>query len=276
MGTRTRRPLPLLAALVATGCIAAATGFSVPNAQAAADSTGPSLTIPARSSYVIGQITDDPLFVDGELWFADRGAYRQFTWKASDPSGICRYTVDEFHNVEGWYEETQQSSTHAKTGKFTYKSDDYENSDDMTQVRVNAYDCAGNVTSVIRPTNYIHIERDYGATVPAKWARTSCTCAIGDTMLRTSTKNASLSTVVNGEGRKEHVALVMAKGPGRGKAAIYFDGNLVTTVDTYAKANTNRVVMWDRELTGTGNHTVKVVNQATSGRPRIDIDAYLR
>ena len=33
--------------------------------------------------------------------------------------------------------------------------------------------------------------------------------------------------------------------------------------------------MWDKELTGTGNHTVKVVNLATSGRPRIDIDAYL-
>ena len=91
-----------------------------------------------------------------------------------------------------------------------------------------------------RPTNYIHIERDYGPTVPAKWSRTSCACAIGDTMLRTSTKNASLSTVVNGEGRKEHVALVMAKGPERGKAAIYFDGKLVKTVDTYATANTNR------------------------------------
>jgi hypothetical protein len=111
--------------------------------------------------------------------------------------------------------------------------------------------------------------------VPAQWARTTCVCAIGDTMLRTSRMNASLSTVVNGHGRKEHVALVMAKGPKRGKAAIYFDGTLATTVDTYATANKNRVVMWDRELTGTGNHTVKVVNLATSGHPRIDIDAYL-
>ena len=136
-------------------------------AQGAVDSTGPSLTVPARSAYVIGQITDDPLFVDGELWFADRGAYRQFTWKASDPSGICRYTVDEFHNVEGWYDEAERYSTHATTGTYTYKNDDYENSDDMGQVRVNAYDCAGNVTSVTRPTNYIHIERDYGPTVPA-------------------------------------------------------------------------------------------------------------
>ena len=276
MRTRTRRPVSLLAALVAAACLAAATGLAATSAHGAADSTGPALSVPARSSYVIGQIADDPLFVDGEWWYADRGAYRQFTWKASDPSGICRYTVDEFHNVEDWYLETERYSTHATTGTFTYKIDDYENSDDMGRVRVNAYDCAGNVTSVVRPTEYIAIERDYGPTVPSGWARTSCACAIGDSMLRTSTKNRSLSTVVNGQGRKDHVALVMAKGPGRGKAAIYFDGKLAKTVDTYAKANTNRVVVWDRELAGTGNHTVKVVNLATSGRPRIDIDAYLR
>jgi len=275
MRTRIRRPASLLAALVAVACLVAATGLSLPSAQGAVDTTGPSLTVPARSSYVIGQVTDDPLFVDGELWFADRGAYRRFAWKAADSSGICRYSIDEFHNVEGWYLQTQSYATHSTTGRFTYKTDDYENSDDMTQVRVNAHDCAGNVTSVTRPTNYIHIERDYGPTVPAQWSRTSCTCAIGDSMLRTWTKNASLSTVVNGEGRKEHVALVMAKGPKRGKAAIYFDGKLATTVDTYAPANKNRVVVWDRELIGTVDHTVKVVNLATPGRSRIDIDAYL-
>ena len=112
--------------------------------------------------------------------------------------------------------------------------------------------------------------------MPSGWQRTSCTCAIGDSMLRTSTANKSLSTVVNGNGQNSHVALVMAKGPARGKAAIYFDGTLATTVDTYAKANVNRVVMWDKALTGSANHTIKVVNLATSGHPRIDIDAYLR
>ena len=112
MRIRSRRPRSLFAMFVAMACFAVATGSAVPGAQGAVDSTGPSLTVPARSAYVIGQITDDPFFVDGELWFADRGAYRQFTWKASDPSGICRYTVDEFHNVEGWYDETESYTTH--------------------------------------------------------------------------------------------------------------------------------------------------------------------
>jgi len=273
MVTRTRHPLFLLAALAAAALVAALAG---PGAQAAADVEGPSLTVPARSSYVIGQVTGDPVFSDGMLWFADREVTRRYTWKATDPSGICRYTIDEWHNVEGWYLETKSYTTHATTGTFTYRVDDYENSDDLGEIRVNAYDCAGNVTSVLRPTEYVKIERDYGPTVPAGWARTSCVCAIGDSMLRTSTKNAALSTVVNGRGLNDHVALIMAKGPGRGKAAIYFDGTLAKTVDTYAQANSNRVVVWEKQLAGTGNHTVRVVNQATSGRARIDIDAYLR
>ena len=95
-------------------------------------------------------------------------------------------------------------------------------------------------------------------------------------MLRTSTYKASLTTVVNANGYPKHVALVMAKGPARGKASIYLDGKYIKTIDTYAASNTNRVVMWDTEVAGTGNHTIKVVNQATSGRPRIDVDAYVR
>ena len=128
---------------------------------------------------------------------------------------------------------------------------------------------------MIRPTDYIGIERDYGPSVPAGWARTACICAIGDSMLRTSTRNVALSTVVNGQGRNQHVALVMAKGPSRGKAAVYFDGKFATTVDTSAKSNTGRVVVWDKQLAGITNHTIRVVNLATSGRPRIDIDAYI-
>jgi hypothetical protein len=41
---------------------------------------------------------------------------------------------------------------------------------------------------------------------------------------------------------------------------------------SFYNVNTNRVVMRDKALTGSANHKVKVVNLATSGRPRIDID----
>jgi hypothetical protein len=248
-----------------------------PSATAAGDTTGPTLSANLVSSFVLGQQTGDTITGEGDgLWFADRGAYRAYTWTAKDPSGICRYTVDEEHGAEGWTDAAVTTVTHSTSGTYTFFADEYENSDDLSAIRVNAYDCAGNVTSVLRPGAYTHVERDYGPTIPSGWARTSCTCAIGDSMLRTSTANASLRTVVNAGGTTVHVALIMAKGPARGKAAIYFDGAYVRTVDTYARVNTNRVVIWDKAVSGSADHSIKVVNLATPGRPRIDIDAYLR
>ena len=264
--------------LVPLGAIAALlSGFAItPSAQAAVDTTGPTVSIDAISTYVVGQQTGDTVVHETYgNWLVDGGAHREYKWTAKDPTGICRYTVDEYSAAYGWIYEAVDTSTSSTSGLYTYFVDAFTNSDDIYEIRVNAYDCAGNVTSVVRPGDGVVGVRDYGPTIPNGWARTSCTCAIADSMLRTSTKNASLSTVVNAGGQNLHVALIMAKGPGRGKAAIYFDGAYVKTVDTYASVNTNRIVMWGKSLTGTANHTIKVVNLATTGRPRIDIDAFI-
>jgi hypothetical protein len=69
---------------------------------------------------------------------------------------------------------------------------------------------------------------------------------------------------------------IEAKGPARGKAKIYDDGVYVKTIDAYASANTNRVLRWDKRISGSSNHTIKVVNLATPGRPRIDVDGYVQ
>jgi hypothetical protein len=261
-------------ALTALLGLAAALSLIAAPAQAA-DTSAPSLSVPGVSSFIVGQVTDDVFDVDGSLSFADGGAKRQYKWTASDPSGICRYSVDELY-IEGWTNGVVDYATHATTGQYTYHASEFEHSGNLFSIRVNAFDCAGNKRSVERPIYGISLLKDYGPTVPSGWGRTSCTCAIGDSMLRTSTYKASLSTVVNGAGTNKHVALIMAKGPARGKASIYFDGVYVKTIDTYAATNINRVVMWDKALTGSANHTIKIVNQATAGRPRIDIDAYVQ
>jgi hypothetical protein len=264
-------------ALTALLGLAAALSLLAAPAQAA-DTSAPTLSLPPMSSFVVGQQVADPVAdPDGGagLYFYNGGGKRQYKWTASDSSGICRYSVDELY-IEGWTEGVVDYSTHATTGQYTFTTDGWGRSGDLFGIRVNAYDCAGNKRSVERPSALIQMEKDYGPTLSTGWARTSCTCAMGDSMLRTSTYKASLSTVVNGAGTNKHVALIMAKGPARGKASIYFDGVYVKTIDTYATVNTNRVVMWDKALTGSANHTIKVVNLATSGRPRIDIDAYVQ
>ena len=49
----------------------------------------------------------------------------------------------------------------------------------------------------------------------------------------------------------------MAKGPARGKFDVYVDGTKRATVDTYAAANTNRLIVWDMSMSA-GKHTVRV------------------
>ena len=159
-------------------------------------------------------------------------------------------------------------------------------SDDSHQGwHLKAQDCTGNTTTIDIRTKYETVVtqedgRDSSELVDpgtisygGAWGTTSCTCASWGAMRNTSAKNASV-TFTRTYDRDDHVALVMAKGPGRGKAAVYVDGVKVATVDTNARVNTNRVIVFDRWMTA-GTHTVKVVNLATAGHPRIDLDAVL-
>ena len=89
-----------------------------------------------------------------------------------------------------------------------------------------------------------------------------------------STERGATVSVTKDFRRGEHVALVMAKGPGRGAFDVLLDGRRVATVDTYAATNTNRVVVLDRWMRA-GTHTLTLVNAGTTGRPRVDLDAVL-
>ena len=55
---------------------------------------------------------------------------------------------------------------------------------------------------------------------------------------------------------------------------MYVDGKYQKTINTYSKTTKHRVIVFDTWLSA-GPHTIKVVNKATPGHPRIDIDAVL-
>jgi hypothetical protein len=67
----------------------------------------------------------------------------------------------------------------------------------------------------------------------------------------------------------------MAKGPDRGQADIYLNGELVRTVNTYSASGSNRVIMANIPTDPNLQNTITVVNRATSGHARIDVDAFL-
>ena len=71
------------------------------------------------------------------------------------------------------------------------------------------------------------------------------------------------------------IALVGSKGPGRGKARVYVDGVLAKTVDFYRSTAVHRQVVFTRSWATAGPHTLKVVVLGTTGRPRVDVDAFV-
>jgi len=46
-------------------------------------------------------------------------------------------------------------------------------------------------------------------------------------------------------------------------------------VDTYSETKANRVIVWQTLPLAAGTHTIEVINLATEGRRRIDVDAFL-
>lgn len=60
-----------------------------------------------------------------------------------------------------------------------------------------------------------------------------------------------------------------------GSAKVYVDGVLRATVNTQSAAKKNRVVVFKYGWSTDGTHTMKIVNLATSGHPRISIDGFL-
>jgi hypothetical protein len=63
----------------------------------------------------------------------------------------------------------------------------------------------------------------------------------------------------------------MHTGPDRGKVKVYLNGALRKTVDTYAATSRPRVMVWQASVNQ--GDVVKIVNAATPGRSRIDLDA---
>lgn len=118
-----------------------------------------------------------------------------------------------------------------------------------------------------------------GAVIPVErsgWWRTStCRCASGGTQMHTWGRGATATYSIEvAAARGAHLGLVMPQGPKRGRFQVLVDGDVVTTLDSLAPRNRNRVVVW-HGVVGRGDHTLAVRNLRTSGRGRIDVDAVL-
>lgn len=289
------RPL-ITTALAAPVLLAAA--LAAPSAASARAGTPPHLVVDATPQFVVGQqialsagsSPDEPMFPD----WTDVTLSQH--WRATAPGGI-----DHYVSVQHYYDGSQGAGTNGPATHVEYGNGDYESEYGGGGFShfwvVKAFANNGAVAKVTQGQWLMYVVQEDGrhpsmfgpphaVTYQGAWGTASCECFSGGgwdfsspsvyhvpQTRFTSAKGASVTYQQN-FGSGDHVGIVMPMSANRGKATIRVDGNAVATVNTNSTTTRNRVVVWQRSLSA-GVHRITVVNLATPGHPRIDIDAFL-
>ena len=191
------------------------------------------------------------------------------TWAAAtdDASPIAKYLAQVKAGGGAW-------GTLSTTGPGTFSVLRTISVSSQYAIRVRAADAAGNYSpwSELSPLTS-RVVQDDSRTLSrtGSWGRYYSRYMSGGATRYGRTRGTSASLTFTGRG----VAVVMPYGPGRGKAQIWVDGTLASTVDTYRSRLAARRVVFTRAWTTRARHVVKVVILGTAGRPRVDLDAFL-
>ena len=141
-------------------------------------------------------------------------------------------------------------------------------------LRLRARDAAGNWSPWVESAAFAPVlSQDTSATLARSrgWTRYYRSWMSGGTSLYSRTKGASVTRSFTGRA----IALVSSKSPKRGKARVYIDGVLAATVDFRRSTTAHRQIVFTRSWATARPHTLKLVVLGTSGRPRVDVDAFV-
>jgi hypothetical protein len=103
------------------------------------------------------------------------------------------------------------------------------------------------------------------------WPRRYHTDYRGDYARSAAVRGASATFRFKGSA----VAWAGAVGPDRGRAAVYVDGVLKTTVDLHATSFRAQNILYQRTFPGAVNHTIKIVVLGTAKHPRVTVDGFI-
>jgi hypothetical protein len=111
------------------------------------------------------------------------------------------------------------------------------------------------------------------------WSVSTCKCWSNGKVHKTTEKGATAQLTFeiptsDGSPTTWALGLVMAKGPDRGSVLIRLDGVRMAIVSANSDVKVNRTVVRSKAVSP-GTHTLRLVNQATAGHPRIDVDAFV-
>jgi hypothetical protein len=277
------------------GFVLFAAGAAVPAIAADLADTGtydgqtPSLNL-LPSRFVVGQAIDATVAQDPENFCAQYWHHdipMQLQWTASDSgSGIAANEV----NIWKSHTDPVNIPLDPTARSLAFNGGNYEDDcgggDTDDQYRVTVTDGAGGSSTSRAASENVGVWQEDGNNIgvfwssrvtvsvsrSGTWQTSNCTCFDAGRTIYSTRAGASVTFTVTGA---NNFGLVMPKNTNRGKVAIALDGGTPVTVDTYASSSQNRIIVWQKQFTEQGVHTVVVTNKATSGRSRVDIEAVL-
>ena len=193
----------------------------------------------------------------------------RLSWSASDVDGeVTSYQLQRSTDG-GPYEDADLASSTATTGTFRLEPGRDH------RFRVRATDDNGN-RSVWRYGSRFELsglqENDPSVSYAMTWKSQNLAGAFGGGVRYTTARGAKATLSFTGS----EVAWVAPKSKGRGKAAVFLDGTRVATVDLFSARTLARQVVFSKgNLDPATPHTLEVRSLGTSGRPRVDMDAFV-
>ncbi len=253
----TGKPLPATAGYTVTGDMVDAAA-----AVRKADTVKPVVRTLTQNFVVGAQVntTSSPATVSVRL-----------SWSATDTgSSISRYELQQSNDGGSTYTAVSLPTTTSTTRVLPLKAD----SSTAYRFRVRARDRVGNwsgwkYTAAFKV--YPYQESSGSITYPSgSWSKGTSSAWYGG-YVRYSTGSAARSVFTF---TGQNVAWVAPNDVNRGKAEVWLDGVKVATVDLYSSTALPRRIVFTRAVSPSVTHILEVRVLGTSGRPRVDVDAF--
>ena len=139
--------------------------------------------------------------------------------------------------------------------------------------RVRAIDEAGNVGEWdYGPTFRPRLVGDDSSSITYRqsWQTEADPTAIDEALHLSSDPDASATVLFDGR----DVAWIAEKGPGKGRARVYIDGDLVATINLEAASEGARMVVFQRHWSTSSTHRIRIVVEGTVGHPDVTLDGF--
>jgi hypothetical protein len=189
------------------------------------------------------------------------------TWPPAtdEHSGVSSYVVRRKIGSASWSIIASALTTRSLKVSLTFNA--------LTQFGIAGRDGVGNVgpQAVSTPVTAVLLQDGSSlAKYSGSWSLVSTSSASNGKLHASTHAGASVEFKTTARA----IAIVGRKGPGNGQAKVYVDGAYVKTVDLYRSSTQSKVVVFNQSWTANGLHSVKLVVVGTSGRPRVEVDAF--